>query len=310
MKNIILVFMVFISVVSFAAVKKEIGIIKSVQGKVIIKNDILKKEEPAKKGRKLYPTDVIRTGKNATVKLGLYEGLVLLSLYENTTVALNQYYQRDKKMMYSSGLLLGKITARVKKAFRQKGHFSVNASTCTAGIRGTTFDVYCPQPKKAWIGVHEGEVAVTGKNVNVLLTPKRQLFFEEHQKPVIKKFVSSAEADKWFQISFEKQDDYVLKSMLTVIIGRLTKGRLGYDAFNKIAVKKQKSLLEKQLLPQKARMIIRLENQLQSYYYALKHLSGEKSAVMVKKALTDADKKIAALQGRRNLFYRNLEKIF
>ena len=301
---------------------KPVGKIVSVSGpenEIDIIQPLKEHTRRGQAGTPLSPGDIISTANGVSARI-LINNHTHIQVQANTKLKINDIYQTsDKQTSSSVGLLLGKIAVKVKKALQKKNRVSVHTSTCTAGVRGTSFQVYSPYAKKVWVGVDSGTVEIQkDQQVKTILNKKQQLFFEEYKAPVPKSFLSTSKADRWFEEkrqSFVRGNPFFLRNLIKIIAFGKPDAQSGglikkYKAFNKRAGKPRLSLLDKRILQQQVGHITRRQNRFSSYYYSLKDLVGKNKSPHVKAGLDLGRRFLRKSRKHQITFYKNANRLF
>lgn len=138
MKHLVmLVILLAFNVSAYA--QEHIGIIKNVQGQVIVSRQ--GKDSGMNAGMKLYEGDRIKSFTNSSAGL-IFEDGTMFSIGPDTEVIINKYLFQPKNDLYLMNLKVKKGTAVYKSGRMGKlgaDKISIETPTATIGVRGTKF---------------------------------------------------------------------------------------------------------------------------------------------------------------------------
>ncbi len=122
------------------------------------------KTQEAKLNMKLYPEDVIQTGKDSEVNI-LFANIGISKIKQNTELVIKELWKLAEGDQVRMDISKGKILSTLKKLTREKGEsrFEIYTPTAVVGVRGTTFLVNVAPKKYTKVAVFAGEVEVAGR---------------------------------------------------------------------------------------------------------------------------------------------------
>ncbi|MEA1982730.1 MAG: FecR domain-containing protein [Campylobacterota bacterium] len=185
----LMVLSIIISMFSYVNASAAIGSVELFKGTVKIKNESSIKKNRVTLGQEVLAGDMIISSKNASVKLKLTDGSVLI-LDEKSTIhfsSLSEAEQVEGKVLY-------KITSRdSKNSLKVKTPFAI------IGIKGTTFIINATENSS--VSLQEGLIGVSAIDAE----------FELYRKKVQKEFDDYlSEQDLAFEEFKNEQDKYAI----------------------------------------------------------------------------------------------------
>lgn len=115
-------------------------------------------------GDRLQEGDTVEVGEHGFARLLMKDGS-LLDLGSGTRIALSvyEYSQAAKRRRASLRVFIGRVWARIAKAFAGEPSYVLNSDNAVAGVRGTELVFDVAQDGTADLVVVEGSVALTSK---------------------------------------------------------------------------------------------------------------------------------------------------
>jgi len=144
------------------ATENSYGMIMIVKGNVkVIKID--EQMLDAKLGLKVFPQDIIVTGKNSRAKIVMSDRNII-NVLPDTKLKIEQYVNNENEKNVKLELLEGKIRNNVEQKYdNDKNKFEVKTATAIAGVRGTQFITSFDKIKlKTEVVTLKGEVSFKG----------------------------------------------------------------------------------------------------------------------------------------------------
>jgi len=127
---------------------------------------ILRKHNPqeVKLNMRLYPGDLIQTGKDSEVNI-LFANIGISKIRQNTEVSIQELWKSINGDQIRMDITRGRILSSLKKLTKEKGEsrFEIFTPTAVVGVRGTTFIVNVEPKKHTKIAVFAGEVEIKGR---------------------------------------------------------------------------------------------------------------------------------------------------
>ena len=156
-----------------AYAKKVYGVFRVVKGDVKIKTKRSKKYKKAKLGQKVFPRDVVKTGKDSRAKIVMIDENVI-NVSPDSKIKIQKYEFKPKKNAKNVLLKVfyGKIRSKVNQKYDgKKNKFQIKTASAVAGVRGTDFLAsYDKATKTSNVVTFEGKVVfgLPGKNGAIL----------------------------------------------------------------------------------------------------------------------------------------------
>ena len=148
---------------SIAAAAQKCGRVISVIGQAQTKRLGKQRWEKMVRRKVLYDDSRVRTGRNSTLKLKLFDGSII-KLGQTAVFDLKKV--AAKKNQKSRGLFkvwFGKIRATVVKVRKKKSDYKFHTPTAVAGVRGTDLGIQVKGKEEEQFMVFQGEIAVEKK---------------------------------------------------------------------------------------------------------------------------------------------------
>jgi len=156
------------------------GVLQVVKGDVKVQSGKTGKTVKARIGGKVYPKDIVITGKDSRAKIVMVDNNVLnISPESKLEIEAYEYKPAQGRKNVLLNVLYGKVRSKVEQRYDgEENKFQVKTPTAVAGVRGTDFLASFSQSSKvSQVVTFKGEVAfgLPGPNnsiVNpVLITP-------------------------------------------------------------------------------------------------------------------------------------------
>ena len=138
-----------------------IGRVLSVRGEAVVRptGDLKLPTEPLNRGQYLNKGAIIRTRKNAAVRL-LMKDKSILDIGPSSYFTLARYEVKEKKRSVGLHLFVGRIWARVTSIFGSDKNYNIYTPNAVAGVRGTELVVDVDLKGNSQITCVTGSVAV------------------------------------------------------------------------------------------------------------------------------------------------------
>lgn len=159
-----LLFFVFISALPQLTWAKSVyGVFRVVKGDVnVLSHKKNGQKIKAKVGQKVYPKDVILTGKDSRSKIVMIdENVINISPDSKVEIEKYEYSPKENKKNVLLGVLYGKVRSKVNQKYDgDKNKFQVKTPSAVAGVRGTDFLAsYNSAQNATQVVTFEGQVA-------------------------------------------------------------------------------------------------------------------------------------------------------
>jgi len=136
------------------------AIVSDMNGVVQVAHRTTQALQPAVRGEKLYPGDLVVTGRQSHAFLRFHDGSEM-RLFQNTEMRVE-----NLEMLENGGVItslrvnVGAFFTKVRKMMSRQSSFSVDTPLLTLGVRGTAFQLEVGKQQGA-VAVNEGAVSIT-----------------------------------------------------------------------------------------------------------------------------------------------------